>query len=383
MRRLRTALAVLLITAGCGHQVQNESGPKIPVVAVAYPQRGAAIRSISLPGDLVGLYEATLYAKVTGYLKTLSVDKGDWIRTGQELAVIEVPELKESLRRARASLEINKVTYDRLDRVWKEDPRLVAREDVDVAFAKYQESSALADQLKAMMAYTRIIAPFDGVVTGRFVDPGALINAGSSSASMPFSSSSSQGSSHPGGNATPVIAVAQIDRMRTYIYVPQENVKAIHRGLSATVTVQNIPGKAFKGEVTRYANALSFSTRTMLTEIDLDNPGHALYPGMYAQVTLELEHHPNALELPDSAILRQRGEAFVFVVNGGRLKRVPVTVGIVSAHYVEIVAGLRGDEAVVSNINPNLTPDEEVTAVKIAPLQWDPPKAAAPIKETR
>ena len=135
------------------------------------PQRKTIARTLTLPGDLVGFYESTLFAKVTGYLKTISVDKGDWVKTGQVLADIEVPELKQRLERARADMEVQKITYDRVQKVWKSDPRLIARQDVDVAAGKYQEAKAQLDELSALDEYTRIVAPFDGVITARFVDP--------------------------------------------------------------------------------------------------------------------------------------------------------------------------------------------------------------------
>ncbi|WP_424668279.1 efflux RND transporter periplasmic adaptor subunit, partial [Candidatus Binatus sp.] len=135
-------------------------------------------KSIDLPGDVVGFYEAALHAKVTGYLKSISVDKGDSVKKGQVLAEIEVPELQSNLMRSQASLEIERITYDRLKKVQHDDPRLISQQDVDMAYAKYLEAQAAVSTLQTMVGYTRIIAPFDGVITGRFADPGALIRAG-------------------------------------------------------------------------------------------------------------------------------------------------------------------------------------------------------------
>jgi membrane fusion protein (multidrug efflux system) len=288
---------------------------------------------------LAGLYQSTLYAKVTGYLKSISVDKGDWVKTGQVLAEIEVPELQQRLARTRADLEVQRVSYQRLDRVWKSDPRLVAREDVDIAQGKYLQAKARADELEAMVSYTRIVAPFDGVVTGRFVDPGALIKAGGELAS----SSGDEGSSHPGGTS-PVLSIAMIDTMRTYVYVPQGDVAWVRRGTPARLTLQDRPGISFQGTVTRYANSLDLGTRTMLTEIDLKNTGRELYPGMYANVTLELERHRDALRLPESAVGDSPEGRYVMIAQDGKLRKQDVTVGINSGKSVEILSGLSGRE---------------------------------------
>jgi membrane fusion protein (multidrug efflux system) len=297
---------------------------------------------------------------VTGYLKSISVDKGDWVKAGQVLAVIEVPELEQRLARARADMEVQHLTYQRLDQVWKSDPRLVARQDVDIAQGKYLEAKAQTDELEAMASYTKIVAPFDGVVTGRFADPGALIKAGGEQTTA----SPDQGSAHPSGGTSPVLSLALIDTMRIYIYVPQDSVTSIKRGMPAKLTLQDLPGRTFDGVVTRYANSLDLGTRTMLTEIDLKNPGHQLYPGMYANVTLELERHADALSLPESAIGDAQDERYVMIAQDGKLRKQDVTVGINNGKSAEIASGLSGGEDVVANPDPSITADEVVNVVQ-------------------
>jgi len=357
------AMCILAAVSGCSRahsDVQTES--RRTVVAIQ-PQRGDIVRSITLPGDLVGLYQSTLYAKVTGYLKSISVDKGDWVKQGQVLAVIEVPELQERLARARADLEVQHLTYQRLEQVWKSDPRLVARQDVDIAQGKYLEAKAGVDELEAMASYTKIVAPFAGVVTGRFVDPGALIKAGGEQTT----SSPDQGSTHPSGGTSPVLSLAMIDTMRTYVYAPQDAVGSIRRGMPAKLTLQDLPGRSFDGVVTRYSNSLDLGTRTMLTEIDLQNTRHDLYPGMYANVTLELERHRDALELPESAIGESSDGKYVMVAQDGKLRKQEVTLGINNGKSAEIVSGLGGGESVVANLDPSIVPDEAVTIVQQKP----------------
>ncbi len=358
----RTIAAVCILVAATGCSRAHNEAPNVSrrTVVVIRPQRGDIVRSITLPGDLVGLYQSTLYAKVTGYLKSISVDKGDWVKNGQVLAEIEVPELQQRLERAKADLEVQHLTYQRLEQVWKSDPRLVARQDVDIAQGKYFEAKAQMDELEAMVSYTKIVAPFDGVITGRFVDPGALIKAGGDqTASAP-----DQGSAHPSGGASPVLSLALIDTMRTYVYVPQDGVASIRRGMPAKLTLQDLPGRSFEGSVARYSNSLDLGTRTMLTEIDLQNPRHELYPGMYANVTLELERHRDALKLPESAIGDSSGGKYVMIAQDGKLRRQDVTVGINTGKTAEIVHGLSGGEAVVATLDPSIVPDEIVNIVQ-------------------
>ena len=361
----RTIAAVCMLAAvsGCSRAHSDAQTDSRRTVMVVRPQRGDIVREITLPGDLVGLYQSTLYAKVTGYLKSISVDKGDWVKEGQVLAVIEVPELQERLARAHADLEVQHLTYQRLEQVWKSDPRLVARQDVDIAQGKYLEAKAQMDELGAMVSYTKIVAPFAGVITGRFVDPGALIKAGGEQTT----SAPDQGSAHPSGGTSPVLSLAMIDTMRTYVYAPQDAVGSIRRGMPAKLTLQDLPGRSFDGVVTRYSNSLDLGTRTMLTEIDLQNTRHDLYPGMYANVTLELERHRDALELPESAIGESSDGKYVMVAQDGKLRKQGVTLGINNGKSAEIVSGLGGGESVVANLDPSIVPDQAVTIVQQKP----------------
>jgi membrane fusion protein, multidrug efflux system len=356
---LATALAATALLAGCNHEDPDSPTMSAQVVVIR-PQRGEAVRSIALPGDVVGYYQSALYAKVTGYLKNILVDKGDRVKKGQVLADIEVPELRQRLDRARSNLHIQQLTYERLDQVWKSDPRLVAREDVDIAYSKFQQARAEANELAAMVAYTQIVAPFDGVITERFVDPGALIKAGGdNTATAPM-----EGSARSGGSAAPVVSMADVEKLRIYVYVPQDAVGYIRVGMPVVVGFQELPGHTYTATITRFAHSLDLATRTMLTEIDIDNSKREIYPGMYANLTLELERHRNALKLPNSAVGDSPGGGhFVLVARDGRLEEVPVTVGINTGIYMEIVSGLSGNEEVVRSLTTALSNGEQVRTV--------------------
>jgi membrane fusion protein (multidrug efflux system) len=370
-RILRVAIRVapLLAVIGCepGRADQPHASDP-PPVSVVQPKRGDAVRSITLPGDLVGFYEAALHAKVSGYLKSISVDKGDTVTQGQVLAEIEVPELQQKLKRARANLEIRRLTLERLQRVWNSDKRLVAREDVDIAESKFEQAQADVEELEALVNYTHIVAPFDGVVTGRFVDPGALIQAGGSEGK-----SASQGSAHVKGNAMPVVSVADISKLRVYVYVPETETSDIRAGIPATLILKEFPGRTFTGTVARFAKSLDLSTRTMLTEVDLENAEHILYPGMYADVRLELARHRDALQLPATAIGNAEGDghSFVYAVRDGHLRAVPVTSGISNEGWIEITAGITDKDRVVKNLNATLHDGDMVRALLPDPATKD------------
>ncbi len=351
-------LGLVAVGAACSRDSDSPSGRQPPIVLVAVAQRGPITRSISLPGDLTGYYQSTLYAKVTGYLKTISVDKGDWVKAGQVLAEIEVPELKERLERARADLVVEKITYDRLQQVWKSDPRLVARQDVDVAFGKYQEAKAQADELGALLDYTKIVAPFDGVITGRFVDPGALIRAsgGAGGGGQGFDAAG-------GGQPNAILSEAMIDWIRIYLYVPEEVVGLIRRGMPASFTLQDYPGRVFTGTVARFSTSLDLSTRTMLTEVDIDNPHHELYPRDVREGNLATRASSERNSSSQFRSRYNRRRQLCLRRSRWVVSKVPVTTGIRTTDSVEITAGLEGEEQVVATIGPGLSEGETVKVV--------------------
>jgi multidrug efflux pump subunit AcrA (membrane-fusion protein) len=349
----------------CGKPADPVAAPAVPIVDVIHPQRGEMVRSIDLPGDVVGFAEAALHAKVTGYLQSISVDKGDWVKKDQVLAQIEVPELHSNLARAQATMEIAKITYDRLKHVQQSDPRLVSQQDVDTAYAKYQETQAAMQTLQTMVAYTKIVAPFDGVITGRFADPGALIRAGggdfgvdeTSGLISPGATEGAGGHRNGGG---PILTLAEISKLRIYIYVPERSYPLIRKGTPAILRFDEFPNRVFKGVVARFATSLDLATRTMLTEVDIENPDHVIYPRSYAHVTLELIRHSDALNIPSAAIHGNGDSAHVLIVKDGRLADVPVATGLSDGSRVEVKSGLTDESLVVGTYSNALNSGEKV-----------------------
>jgi membrane fusion protein, multidrug efflux system len=366
MVRAILLIAVLGATS-CDAPVTPMTTTQRPTVDVVHPRQGEISKSIALPGDVVGFYEAALHSKVTGYLKSISVDKGDSVKKGQVLAEIEVPELHSNLVRSQASLEIERITYDRLRKVQQNDSRLISQQDVDMAYAKYREAQAAVATLQTMYGYTKIIAPFDGVITGRFADPGALIRAGGGDfgvdeTSGQISPGATEGAGGHREGGGPVLTLADIDKLRVYIYVPEASYPFIHIGTSANLHFDEFPDREFKGTVARYASSLDLSTRTMLTEVDIDNPKRLIYPRSYAHVTIVLVRHPDALSVPASAIQGSGDSARLLIVREGHLVELPVKTGINNGAYIEVTSGLSPQSLVVTTYNSSFTPGQQVDA---------------------
>ena len=330
--------------AGKSAAATKESG-SIPDVQVVKPARRDVTATLRLPANVSAWNQTTLYAKVSGYLKSVAVDKGDVVRAGQVLAIIDDPELQERYEQAQSEFAIKKVTYERLLNVWKGNPDVIAKQDVDVAEAAYLGTKHALEQLAAMLDYTQVRAPYNGIVTARFVDPGALIQAATSSATQ----------------AVPLFTVMDISTLRIYVNVPQEDAAFVKKGTHATIAFKDV-GKKVEAAVTRSTVALDPGTRTMLAEIDVPNPGHAMSPGMYAEVILTLRKHPNALVIPPAALVSENSSRAVFVVEQGMARKVPVTIDIDDGVWVEVTEGLTGSEDVVVVGKSSVTDGKPVKA---------------------
>ena len=290
------------------------------------------VYTITLPANISPLYQTTLYAKVSGYLKWIGPDKGDRVNKNQVVAIIDAPEVEEQYQQAISDFKIKKLTYERLSKVWKESPDVIAKQDVDVAEAAYQGAKHLMEQRVIMRDYTKVRAPYDGIVTARFADPGALIQIATSSATT----------------AIPLFTIMDLDTVRIYANVPQDDSPWIVPGkTTASVKVTELPGRSFVGTITRTTLALDPATRSLLVEIDLPNPDHALRPGTFAQVSLGLREIPQALVVPPQAVVSTQKGKSLFIVEQGKATSIPVQTGISDGRWIEIASGLRGDEEIV------------------------------------
>lgn len=312
---------------------ESAQAPAAHLVQVMKPQRRDVARTLTLPANISPWYRATLYAKVSGYLKWIGFDKGDLVKKGQLLAVIDAPEVQDDYEQAQADYAIKKLTYERLLSVWKENPDVIAKQDVDVAQAAAEGAKQAMEHRRTLLQYTKVTAPFSGVITARFADPGAMIQAATGSATQ----------------AAPLFTLMDVDPVRIYVSVPQESAMLAKPGVPATISVKEFAGQKFTGSITRTTEALDPATRTLLVEIDLPNKDHRLQPGMFINATLYLEKHQNALTVPPAAIDPGTGASgkTVFIVENGKARRVPIKTGIDDGAWVEVIEGLTGNESIV------------------------------------
>jgi RND family efflux transporter MFP subunit len=302
-------------------------------VQTILPKRGEIARTVTLPTfRVLAVQQAVLYAKVSGYLKTLLVDKGDAVRAGQLIGEIEVPELLADEVQFQAETEVARTNYQRMAEARAKAPDLVVPQTVDDLRGAWEVAQAKLQRTRTLLQYARLVAPFSGVVTARFVDPGAFIPAATSGT--------------PAQSAA-VVTLMDFSRLRIQVFVPEPEVPFITNGTPAQVAVEELPGKAFAGSVTRYANALDEATKTMLTEIEMPNPTGALRPGIYASVKLEVERKRHALLVPVQALLVEKAGTSVFTVVDGKAKKIPVQAGFNDGINVEVANGIRDDQPVI------------------------------------
>lgn len=310
---------------------ESQAGAQVIDVQVVKPTRRDVAYSIALPANVSPLYQTTLYAKVSGYLKWIGPDKGDRVKKDQILAVIDAPEVEEQYRQAVADYTIKKITFERLTNVWKETPDVIAKQDVDMAEAAFQGARHLMEQRVALRDYTKVRAPYDGTITARFADPGALIQVATSSSS----------------GAIPLFTIMNLETVRVYANVPQEDTPWAKTGIPAVLTVKELPGRLFAGTVTRTTHALDPSTRSLLIEVDLPNPDHSLQPGTFGELILQLRSSPDALVVPSGSLITQGKNTMVFIADQGQARQQKIRTGLSDGRWVEVVEGLTGAEDVV------------------------------------
>lgn len=366
-RRSKTWIVWLMVVVAAGvaacfffhpaGQVKN-TGSEGHVVATAAVSRKDLYTEVPIPAEFRPYVEAELNAKVSGYLKTINVDFGDKVKAGDLLAVLEVPELKDELNAAIAAEQRTEadytnahLIYTRLLEVNREHPNLVAQQEIDTAFARDNVAAAAVTAAKSdvgkyqtLFGYTQITAPFDGVITWRSADPGALIQAGTSSDVQ----------------ARPVVRLSDNYLLRLDFPVAVDDVKYVKLGDSVAVSVESLGNKKFTGKITRFTGKVNEDTRTMITEIEVPNPDLEIKPGMYAEVDFKLQHRTNVLSVPIEAI-SSAGKDTVFLVNeNNEIEERPVKVGLETANDCEIVSGLKEGDRVMIGSRAQVHPGEKV-----------------------
>ena len=389
---LAAAIAALVPFIGRRARASQPTDTALQPAPVVLVGRRPIANTLRLSGEFRPFQEVDVHAKIAGYIRKIYVDVGDHIKSGQTLAILEVPELnaqvegadaavrraKDAIRRAQGNLERSQslhaathLDYTRLKEASTARPGLIAEQELDDAEAKDREGTAqiasdeaarsearnqldvaLAEQrqLSAMGDYTRIVAPFSGVVTRRYVDTGALVQAGTSSNTQ----------------ALPVVSVAQTNLFRLTLPVPESAVPLIRLGSTVSVRVPSL-NRSFDGKVSRFADSLSQETRTMHTEVDVPNKNGTIVAGMYAEVDLTLLKKNAVLAVPIQAVTRNGPTATVLVVDAkGRIEEREVQLGLEGTNEIEVVSGIEPNERVVVGSRAEFHPGESVVPKVVA-----------------
>jgi RND family efflux transporter MFP subunit len=329
----------------------------VAVVNVVSPTPGAPTQEILLPGTTQAFTDAPIFARTNGYVKGWYFDIGAHVKQGQLLAEIETPEVDQQLEQARADLETAQanlrqaqITADRWRALLETDS--VSKQETDQAVSALSATKATVDsnaanvrRLEQLQGFEKIYAPFEGVITARNVDIGVLINAGSNT------------------SGRELFHMTAIHTLRVFVAVPEVYSRAARPGSTATLTLDEFPGRLFKGALVRNANAIDLASRTLLVEVDVDNPGGELLPGAYVFVHLKLPEQIASATVPANALLFRAEGLQVAMVRDGRAQLFPVTIGRDYGTTVEIVAGLQPTDQVIVAPSDSLTSG---TRVRIA-----------------
>jgi membrane fusion protein, multidrug efflux system len=328
--------AASLLTFLCGCQESKSDQPNRPPppvpVQTAQPKHGPITRFVTLPAEIKAYQQATLCAKVAGYLKTIAVDKGDHVKEGDVIADIEVPELLADIQRDKAEVGVAELDFKRLSESQKKLPDLVVPQTVDNAKGKLDVAKASLDRTQTLLNYARITAPFAGIITKRFVDPGAFIPAATSGSAAQ--------------NAA-IVTLTDLNRVRVQVAVPEVETSLLTTNQPVIVGVEGLPGRTFNGTVTRFSYSLDEASKTMLAEIELPNPKLELRPGMYAMVKIGIERKEDALLVPVDALLAEKAGASVFIVADNQAKKTPVKTGFNDGTNAEILSGIKTDQPII------------------------------------
>jgi membrane fusion protein, multidrug efflux system len=316
-------------------------GPRVLVIRV---QRPALDRAIPIPASIHGYIETAIYAKTAGYLKEINVDKGDRVRKGEVLAVLESPELDKQVADARANYWLQQVTDSRNQELVAN--AVIPQQTADNSHAAMLQARAAYQQLLALQSYEIVRAETDGIITARYVDPGALIPQ----VTTP-------------GASTPIVELATLQPLRVYADVPQDIAALVKDGDPATVTVTQYPGRTFEGTVTRHPDALASDTRTMRVEVDLPNHDSSLFPGMYATLELSVSSSDQALQVPDDSLVFRDGATYVPLVQQDCIHLAKVILGNDNGESVEIASGISPGAVIAVNVGDGVEEGDRVQPV--------------------
>lgn len=353
-----------LIVSGIRSRLEGEKrlqasvkSSAVPVVVVIHPEAGSKAQEIELPGTTQAFTEAPIYARTSGYLKQWYLDIGASAKRGQLLAEIETPELDQQLqqaendlRTAQANLRLAQVTAGRWVQLLKNN--VISKQETDQAVSDFnakqateQAAEANVRRLQKLQEFERVYAPFEGLITARDTDVGALIQNGDT----------------PGQKE--LFHLAAIDRLRVYISVPEVYATAVKSGETVTLTLDAFPGETFTGTIVRNSSSIDLTSRTLKVEVDVDNPTGRLLPGAYAFVHLKLPASAGAVTIPTNTLLFRAEGLRVAVVRNGEVKLVPITIGHDYGSTVEATSNLTANDAVILDPSDSIMDGSRVDIV--------------------
>jgi RND family efflux transporter MFP subunit len=319
-------------------------------VGVTSPRRGDIHRFVSLPGTLRANQQVTLHAKVAGYLKSIAVDRGDTVKAGQLIAEIELPEIVAERAKHDAELKIAKLESERMKTARAKAPDLITPAASDTAEARLAMAQASFAANETLLRYSKISAPFDGMVTTRYVDPGAFVPAATAG-------------TNPAAAA--IVTIMDYSTVRARVGVPEIEAPRVQVGQPVVVTTDSLAGRTFRGTVTRHSGAFDEATRSLIVEADLPNSDGTLRPGMYVLVKIGVEQHKNVMLVPAAALVREKAAGFLFTLVEGKANRIPVKYGFNDGTNVEITDGLPENARVLIPGKTALVNGQAVTAVEV------------------
>jgi RND family efflux transporter MFP subunit len=331
----------------------------LTAVSVVSPKRTAPAQEIILPGNVQPLITSPIYARTNGYLRKWYFDIGAHVKQGQLLAVIDAPEVDQQLEQslsnlntAKANLALAEITKNRYQGLLKS--HAVSQQDVDNAVGTYNANKAIVEaneanvkENQALQSFEKVYAPFDGVITARNTDVGDLINSGSTS-----------------NVKTDLFHIVQPGTLRVYVNVPEEYSRGVKVGMTADLGLAEFPGRRFRGKLVRTADAINVTTRTLLIEIDVDNPTGTLLTGSYAEVHLAVPTQASTYLLPVNTLIFRSEGLRVGIVRDGKVVLSAVTPGHDLGNEIEIVAGLKADDQVIINPPDSIVSGQEVQIVQ-------------------
>ena len=376
------ALALALIFSRHENSAAGTQTAHLPVVAVAKVERGNLRQTLTVAAEFRPYEQVSLHAKVAGFLQSISADVGDHVKTGQAIAQLDVPEIKNDLEkdtaavraseqevaRAQAAFDEAHLACDRLLGVAKDNPKLVAQQDVDAAQARdrsaagalaaakqhVDEANAELHKTQAQLNFAAIVAPFDGVITRRYADPGALIQAGISSNTQ----------------AMPLVDIDEDARLRLVFPVPESAVAQVKNGAPVQVSVGSVK-ETFNAAVSRFSGKVDRATRTMLTEADVENSAGRYKPGMVADATLVLQERNDVVTAPVEAISVGEHPSALVVDQNGTVQNRAITLGLQTPDRDEILAGLQPDDLVIVGSRAGIQAGQKVAAKPITAASAD------------